>query len=138
MLANQSSNLAEDCSRFSQQQDSNAHCGRDENHCTSSVSLHITHLFCGGIPEVDRLRDRARQIRCKPQKEKDFDRPPLHQHQSNTRSRPDANSFSPDLWSLDDIENDAIDALAGSCEVAEVWGCGVAVDCRRVSPVCGI
>jgi len=95
-MVDQFGNLAEECSRFSQQQDSNAHCGRDENHCTASVSLHITHLFCGGIPEVDRLRDRAGQIRCKPQKEKDFDRPPLHQHQSSTRSRPDANSLSPE------------------------------------------
>jgi len=48
MLVNQFGNLPEERSRFSQQQDSNAHCGRDENHCTASVSLHITHLFCGG------------------------------------------------------------------------------------------
>src|SRR5215472_4347038 len=69
MLANQSGNLSEERSRFSQQQDSNAHHSRDENDCTTSISLHVTHLFCRGIPEVDRLRDRARQIPSKPQKE---------------------------------------------------------------------
>jgi len=96
MLVNQFGNLPEERSRFSQQQESNAHCSRDENHCTASISLHITHLFCGGIPEVDRLRNRARQIRCKPQKDENFDRPPLHRYHSNTRSRTLANPFSPE------------------------------------------
>ena len=66
MLTNQSGNLSEECSRFPQQQDCNAHGSRDENDCTASISLHIMHLFCGGIPEVDRLRHRARQIPSKP------------------------------------------------------------------------
>src|SRR5215472_3608866 len=96
MLANQSGNLSEERSRFSQQQDSNAHHSRDENDCTTSISLHVTHLFCRGIPEVDRLRDRARQIPSKPQKEEDFDRPPIHRHESSTRSCTLANSFGPE------------------------------------------
>jgi hypothetical protein len=41
------------------QQYSNAHCSRDENGCAASVSQDVMHLFRWGIPEVNRLRDRA-------------------------------------------------------------------------------
>ena len=84
MLANQSGKLSEARSRFSKQKDSNAHCSRDENHCPASISQDITHLFGGGIPEVDRYRDGARQIPSKPQKDEDFDLPSIHGHQSST------------------------------------------------------
>jgi hypothetical protein len=86
MLANQSGKLSKERSRFSKQKDSNTHCSRDENHCPASVSQDITHLFCRGIPEVDRLGDGARQIPSKPQKDGDFGRPSLHRHQSSTQS----------------------------------------------------
>ena len=103
MLVNQFGNLPEERSRFSQQQDSNAHCSGDENHCTASISQDITHLFCRGIPNVERLRNRARQIPSKPQKHEDFKRPSLHRHHSSTRSCIRANSLSPKVLKTLDL-----------------------------------
>jgi hypothetical protein len=84
MTANQPGKLSEESARFSKQRDSNAHCGRDENDCTVSISHDITHLFAGGVPEVDHLRDRARQISSKPQENEESHRPSLHRPEFST------------------------------------------------------
>jgi len=79
VLAKRLPEVSQTLAQLPKQHYSKAHCSSDENGCPASVSQQIMHLFRRGIPEVNRFRDRARQIPSKPQENEEFNRSSFHE-----------------------------------------------------------